>query len=147
MNKTKFISLVIILMITFICIVFLTNFITPMQIKGDSMNPLYKDGEIVFINKVYSSVDYLDVIVFYNNSQKFIKRVIGIPGDTIVFKDGLLYRNGLKLIDMMDNVNFYDQKIVINKNEYFIAGDNLMVSLDSRQFGAIQSTSIVGKVL
>ena len=97
-----------------------------------------------------------DVIIFkFSDTQDFIKRVIGIPGDEVMIKDGKMYING----SMLDESNYLSssvitnggeylhegQSITIEEGKYFVCGDNRTNSSDSRVFGPIEKEAIKGK--
>jgi len=129
------------------------------QVIGSSMYPTYKDGEYILASKItyeLSTPKRGDVIIFkYSDTQDFIKRVIGLPGDQIMLKDGHFYINGNEL----DESGYLDssvytsggdylhegETITIPANEYFVCGDNREHSFDSRFFGPIQKSAIKGK--
>ncbi|EGQ2847726.1 signal peptidase I, partial [Staphylococcus pseudintermedius] len=75
--------------------------IKPYNIKGDSMDPTLKDGERVIVNKIGKTLGHLDngnVIVFHaDETNDYVKRIIGKPGDHVVYKNDQLYLNGKKV--------------------------------------------------
>lgn len=111
------------------------------------MEPIFTDGQIVWINKLDTDYKYLDVIVFRSNDTTSIKRIIGVSGDRISIRNGKLYKNGIQLVDFFDNVHFLNYDCVLKTDEYYVVGDNYIVSLDSRNYGAIQKKHIIGKIL
>lgn len=121
--------------------------ITPMQIKGDSMMDTYMDGQIVMVDRVNKSYNYLDIVVFKNDNIKSIKRIVGIPGDVMEIKEGILYRNGKQLVNSLDNVNIFNTVIYLEVDQFYVAGDNFIVSRDSRHFGPIKKSQIIGKII
>lgn len=132
---------------------------TPHQIQGRSMYPTYKTNQVVLANKVVYNITEPklgDVIIFkYSENEDYIKRVIGVPGDTVELIDGYLYLNGTKLnepyllnskVTNEGNVLQEGGKVVVPENSYFVCGDNRPESLDSRAFGVINKSQIKGKV-
>ncbi|NMC08911.1 signal peptidase I [Candidatus Microgenomates bacterium] len=132
---------------------------TPHEVIGNSMHPTYKNGEMLTANKIvykFSKPKRGDVIIFkYSDTQDFIKRVIGLPGDTVMLKDGHIYIND-KLLDeshyLNDSIytnggNFLKEgsSTVVPDGEYFVCGDNRPHSSDSREFGPIKLENIKGK--
>ncbi len=122
------------------------------RIEGQSMEPNLHDGEYVLIDKV----SYLlhppergDVVVFTppNNDRDYIKRVIGLPGDTVEIKGGHVYVNGTVLDEPYLKVptNSGAQVFHVEAGRYFVLGDNRNNSSDSRSFGSITPQSIVGR--
>jgi signal peptidase I len=132
---------------------------TPHEVVGSSMYPTYKDGEYLMANKIiykFSDPKRGDVIIFkYSDTQDFIKRIIGLPGDQVMLKDGHIYINGTEL----DESGYLDSSVYTNggeylhegetitipANEYFVCGDNREHSSDSRSFGPIEKSAIKGK--
>ena len=143
---TKIIIVLILLVIINMGLLFCL-FITPMQIQGDSMEPNYKNGEVIFVDKATDKFGYLDVVVFNIEGKMAVKRIIGVPGDRIVIKEGILYRNNCMLLNSLDNINIKNIEINLNLDEYFLAGDNFIVSKDSRHYGPISRKDIIGRVI
>jgi signal peptidase I len=143
----------------------------PFEVKGDSMFPNFHDGEYVITNligfedlKVYhatfGTLKLGDVIVFnappatQNTDKDYIKRIIGVPGDTVSVKDGNVYLNG-KLLDesnyLKSDVKTYGaaflrdgDTVKVPQGQYFVMGDNRMYSSDSREWGFITRDEVIG---
>lgn len=126
---------------------------------GQSMEPTIEVGDKVIIDQVtyhFHLPERYDVVAFPNpeNLEEYdIKRVIGLPGETVMIKDGRIYING----DILANREAYDrctlaglaaEPIVLSENEYFVLGDNRLASEDSRfdKMGNIKTSEILGKV-
>ncbi|MCD4756265.1 signal peptidase I [bacterium] len=153
----SFVETVVIALV--IAVVLYLFIMTPHEVLGNSMHPTYQNGEYLMANKVqyrFSDPQRGDVIIFkYSDTQDFIKRIIGIPGDSISIKDGKVYING----DQLDESSYLadtvytsggdymaeGQTIAIGEGEYFVCGDNRPHSSDSRTFGAITQDRIKGK--
>ncbi|HBB64488.1 MAG: signal peptidase I, signal peptidase I [candidate division WS6 bacterium GW2011_GWC1_33_20] len=132
---------------------------TPHEVVGNSMYPTYKNGEFLMANKFtykFAVPQRGDVIIFqYSDTQDFIKRIIGIPGDEVMIKDGKIYINGEQLKEsnyldasVITNGGSYiheGQTITVQEGEYFVCGDNRPNSSDSREFGPIAKEKIKGK--
>ena len=133
----------------------------PFQVSGNSMHPTFLDKEYILTNIItlrFNKPKLGDVIVFKapNDSEKdYIKRVIGIPGDTVMIKNGDVYVND-KLLDqsayLQSEVKTYpgsflkeNQFITVPDGSYFVLGDNRPGSSDSREWGFVPLTSIIGK--
>ena len=126
---------------------------------GNSMEGALHNGQEVFIDKVtysFTSPKEGDVVVFYPNgnekSRYYIKRVIGVPGDKIIIKDGVFYKNDEPVMDYF-NASIKDPGIAeiqirLNEDEYFVMGDNVNNSEDSRSanIGAINVSAIKGRL-
>ncbi len=129
----------------------------PFIVKGQSMEANFEDGNYLIIDEItYRIRDPKrgEVIVFknpMNGHQRFIKRIIGLPGETVEISDGKIFiSNGEKKIlnEPYLNPSFTagDIQLTLGKDEYFVLGDNRQFSLDSRRFGPIKKKEIVGRV-
>lgn len=133
----------------------------PFFVKGESMEPNFENGDYLIIDEIsyrFSAPQRGEVIVFkypQNESQLFIKRIIGLPGEKIEIKDNAIRitkKNG-ELIDLKE-ASYIPSSIttsgnidvVLNDNEYFVLGDNRNASYDSRRFGVVNKGEIIGKV-
>ena len=126
-----------------------TFIITPVRVDGDSMKNTLKNGDILLLYKL-SSINRFDIIVLdeEKDNEKIIKRVIGMPGETIAIKKGKIYIND-KVIDdeyAYGETSDYN-KVTLRDNEYFILGDNRLISKDSRYFGPIKENEIKRKIV
>lgn len=119
---------------------------------GSSMEPNYYQGDIAISTNLLE-YDYGDVVTAegdYGSGYKpIIKRVIGLPGDTIERKEGIIYLNNAILDEdyetVYDNIQVCDWSYMCNDNEYFLMGDNRPYSDDSRHIGPI--SKINGKII
>lgn len=136
------IILVVILIRTFI--------ITPVSVDGDSMFPSLRDNEILLLKKYDKKIERFDIIVFNYGDSKLIKRVIGLPGETVEYKDNELYINGEKMKDVVyfTETNDFSLEFLgvekIPEDMYFVLGDNRTNSSDSRTIGLISIKDIEG---
>lgn len=128
-----------------------TFIVTPAIVDGASMDYTLEDGQLVFINKfVYNikDVERFDIVVLNNeeDNDRIIKRIIGLPNETIEYNNNQLYVNG-KLVEQNYEVEQTEDFTVVTKeNEYFVLGDNRDVSKDSRMLGNFNKKDIVGRV-
>ncbi len=139
-------------------IVFVMYIATIQQIVGASMSPTYESQDIVILNKlhyIFFDVKRFDVVSFeYDSTKYLIKRVIGLPGDKVEYKDNVLYINDKKIEEdylskdtETENFSLMDLGYeVIPKDMYLVLGDNREDSLDSREIGLIKEKEILGKV-
>ncbi len=132
----------------------------PHRVDGDSMLPNFENGELIITDKLtykFRSPKRGEVIIFkspLDNKKVFIKRIIGLPGETITISNGSVFINGQKLTE-----NYIHQSTdvifgpFIKENEtkqipadsFFVMGDNRANSLDSRELGFIKKPNIIGK--
>src|ERR1700729_1243045 len=105
----------------------------PVKVEGTSMNPLLSDQERIFINKFiyhFEPIDRGDVVVFWyplDRSKSFIKRIVGLPGETVEIRAGKVFVNGKELVDQFVPPSYLDGStygpIEITQDEYFVMGD------------------------
>jgi signal peptidase I len=137
-----------------IIIVFLYQ---PVKVEGTSMAPLLSDNERIFINKFvyrFEPIERGDVVVFWyplDRSKSFIKRVIGLPGETVEIRQGRVYVNGNRLDETYVPPQYADPSsyglIKVPPDEYFVLGDHRVSSNDSRVFGTVPNRYIYGKAV
>jgi signal peptidase I len=135
--------------------------IQPFFVKGMSMEPSFDDGQYLIINEItyrFNQPERGDVIVFrYPNepSQYYIKRIIGLPGETIEIIGGgiIVYNNQNSQGLVLDEKKYLDgqktigeTKITLVDGQYFVLGDNRSASSDSRRWGPLGEDFIIGKV-
>ena len=122
--------------------------------QGFSMAPYINDGNVVLVNRLYKHflpLNKQDVIVFYNNEQMSLKRIYGLPGETITISNGKFYINDIQVEseDLKNSLSSnIEQNVKLGENEYYVLGDNLDSSKDSRfaDVGNINRKDIIGKV-
>lgn len=117
------------------------------------MVPTLLDGDIMILDKIGYRINGLkrfDIVVIKYNNEKIIKRVIGLPGDYIEYKDNILYVNGKEIKeeykrDITNNFSLKDLGYEkIPENKYLVLGDNRSISKDSRIIGLIDKENIEG---
>lgn len=152
-DTIKYIILIIIVFLIAIYIVGLQS------VVGSSMEPTLNNNDILILDKIFFKFTNLkrnDIIVFYSEDNKYlIKRIIGLPGESIEYKNNQLYVNGIvveeKYLQGVDTKDFNILQIGYDKipdDMYFVLGDNRSNSKDSRDIsiGLISKKDIIGKV-
>jgi signal peptidase I len=135
------------------------------SVIGQSMVPNLHDTDQLLVEKItrlFHGIGYEDIITIstrdlpeHEGGPNIIKRVVGLPGDTIEIRTDGVYRNGAKLDEsrylqagMTTRIrNLAFAKVTLGEDEYYVLGDNREVSLDSRSFGPVPLRSVIGKVL
>lgn len=124
--------------------------ITPVIVDGDSMYPNLVNNQVLLLKKYDKSIKRFDVVVINYNKERLVKRVIGLPGETIEYKDSKLYVNGKMIEEDMIDVKTADFRLdyigyeTIPEGYYFVVGDNRGNSKDSRIIGLVSKNDIVG---
>ncbi|MEJ7709319.1 MAG: signal peptidase I [Pyrinomonadaceae bacterium] len=133
--------------------------VQPVKVEGTSMLPRLHDGERIFVNKLIyyglPPLDRGDIAVFWypeDPTKSYIKRIIGLPGETVEIREGRMYINGRELkedyLDPQLNRRPVNQQRVFVKDHYFfVMGDNRDNSSDSRYWGLVPEKYIYGKAL
>jgi len=153
-------DLIFALMIAALVVVFVVQ---PVKVEGTSMLPRLHDGERIFVNKLIYYDEYRwapkiergDIVVFWypdDPSKSYIKRVVGLPGDTVEMHEGVVRINGSDLdesyLDHKYNLSPKNQApVYVRPNYYFVMGDNRDNSYDSRSWGLVPKKYIYGKAL
>lgn len=143
-----------IVMILILVLIILINDFKIIRIDGHSMNPTLYEGNFV-LSSNFRKLDHGDIIMFYQGEQKFIKRVVGLPGDVVeMTQDCKLYINGERVKE--NYIECYPHKfkneqhypLTVPQGEYFVLGDNRNDSLDSRimSIGTIEENKVIGEV-
>lgn len=144
----------VVVVVAAVGIIVSTFFISVLQIRGTSMAPTLREGDLVVTNHSNRFATG-DMVAFYYNNRVLLKRVIGFPGDWVDIKpDGTVYVNDVQLHeDYVQGLSFGETDIVfpyqVPENRYFVLGDHRNVSIDSRSeaLGTVSEEQIVGKVL
>ena len=125
---------------------------SPIKVNGSSMEKTLYDGDIMILNIIgyrFNDIKRYDIVVVKvenRTSHEFIiKRVIGLPGEEIEYKNNVLYVNGKEMKNNYATGNTEDFKIVVPEGKYFVLGDNRENSIDSRVFGPFEEDNILGK--
>ena len=147
--------IIMIIIAIILAFVIRTFVVSTTLVSGPSMEPTLLTNDRLFVNRIGFMVNNLkkgDIVEFHNpnnSNEDFIKRVIGLPGDTIEIKDNHVYVNNNMLEEEYTSTHgftefFNDSYWEVYEGEIFVLGDNRPNSNDSRSFGKIDSESIVG---
>lgn len=122
--------------------------VTPGLVNGSSMEPTLHNNELVLINKIGLNkvIDRYDIVVVKYENSTIIKRVIGLPYETVEYINDTLYIDGEIVNTKVDFEYTKDFKLTAGKNEYIVLGDNRNISKDSRIIGPVKESDIIGKV-
>ena len=152
-KKNKKTDLATYIVIIIFVILIRTFIVTPVRVNGTSMDTTLHNKEIMLLNKLdyrFNKIKRFDIVVLNYNNDKLIKRVIGLPGETLEYKNSVLYINGKAVEEYFKNQETKDFNITdlgyktIPKDCYFVMGDNRKDSLDSRMLGCIDKKDILG---
>jgi len=133
----------------------------PFFVRGQSMDPNFASGDYLIIDEIsyrFRAPQRGEVIVFKypeNPSQRFIKRIIGLPGETIKIEGGTISIYSGEDIWVLDESEYLlsdlstagNIDIILQDDEYYVLGDNRHFSFDSRRFGPLPRDNIIGMVL
>lgn len=152
MNKKKKEIIEYIVLIVVILLI-RTYLFVPIMVSGNSMVPTLNNGDVMILNKfsyLVNDIERFDIVVVDYENEYIIKRVIGLPGDYVEYKNDILYVNGKKIKEVYDreyteDFNLNDLNIEkIPNNYYLVLGDNRPISKDSRKIGLIDKKNIKG---
>lgn len=154
-SKKEWINWLKVIIITIMLAFFLRTFIFATSIvEGESMYPTLQDGERVIFNKIVYTIsepERGDIVIIHQPPKNYVKRVIGLPGETLEVNNGQLYidhqaykQNFLTEEVLLQTNNF--GPVEIPEDNYFVMGDNRLISKDSRNgLGYIPKDDIIGK--
>lgn len=147
-KKSFFKELLPYIIIVVVVVLIRTFIVTPGVVNGSSMETTLHDGDFVIVNKIglLSGIDRFDIVVVKHDSGSIIKRVIGLPGETVKYADNVLYIDGVEIKTPILFQKTDDFTIKANEDEYVVLGDNRNNSTDSRIIGPVSKKSIKGKV-
>lgn len=151
------ISLLVCVLIAVAAAVLITKFVANhTTVEGSSMEPCLQNKDELIVEKISyltGEPERFDVVVFkFNEDTKYIKRIIGLPGETVRIEEGKIYINDRAIFDqyangVMENAGIAEKTITLGEEEYFVLGDNRNASKDSRdeEVGTVKKDQIIGK--
>ena len=146
------------LIVAFVSILLIYEFVAqPFKVEGVSMQPNFQNGDYLLVDELtyrFQNPERGQVIVFHNPQdvkEYYIKRIIGLPGDTITIENNQVYVNGKLLSESYLPPGLPtpgNETVVLKKSpaQYFVMGDNRILSYDSRYWGPVDRNLIVGVV-
>lgn len=143
----------IVIAIVFFIALFVISF---EQVVGPSMKGTLDAGDVTIVNKLvykFRTIKRNEIVSINQKDKIMVKRVIGLPGEHIEYKDNKLYVNGSLVLEnniSVETKNFKLEDIgyeTIPKDMYFVLGDNRTNSSDSREFGLVKKDEIIGKIV
>jgi len=131
--------------------------VQPVKVEGTSMQPRLLDQERIFVNKFiyhFSGIERGDIVVFWypkDPTKSFIKRVVGLPGEIVEIRSGVVFINGKPLPEQYVTPEYFDyascppQKVP--PHSYYVLGDHRNSSNDSRHWGPVPAENVFGKAI
>ena len=135
--------------ITIILVILIKKYVvSPIKVNGDSMKDTLHNGDIMILDIIgyrFHKINRFDIVVVDVGKEYIIKRIIGLPGEKIEYKDNKLYVNGKNIEDNYSKEITDDFTVKVPENSYYVLGDNRTNSMDSRYFGSFSKNKILGK--
>jgi signal peptidase I len=159
-NPKRTLARILVFVVT--CFVVFRFMLLPIRVEGISMSPTYKDRTFNFVNRLAflrhepQRGDVVGirlgggVIHFYQTpGVMFLKRVVGLPGESVAFVDGRLLIDGSPLNEPYETnaCDWNFAPVQVGANQYFVVGDNRTMSMENHTFGKANRVQIVGKIL
>ncbi len=130
-----------------------TKAFLPFMVQGDSMLPLYETGDFGFVNALsyhWSDPKRLDVVVVRMAGKKimFLKRVIGLPGEKVDIRGGVVHIDGVPLDEpyLKNDIGWNLKEQSMGPNEYLVIGDNRGMPIEEHKFGKVDRSRLVGRM-
>lgn len=128
---------------------FSVSCVWPVRMSGSSMKPTINDGDLLFLTEIGDRIDRGNIVSFYppKNDGVYIARIIGLPGESVAIKDGVVEINGTELRESYILEALNQNKVnlpttQISEAHYYVLGDNRDNSNDSRSFGTLERSQI-----
>jgi signal peptidase I len=154
-DNLTFVEILKFTILTLIVVIPIRMFVAePYLVRGTSMDPTFKNNDYLIVEKISKNIERGEVIIFKSpvDNRNLIKRVIGLPGETVLLKSGKfqIKKTDGQLQTLSENYILYQDldktvDIKLNEDQYFVSGDNRAGSYDSRYWGALPKKNILGK--
>lgn len=140
------------IIIILVVVLIRTFLVTPIRVQGLSMYPTLDDKDLLLLAKCDQSYERFDIVILDYHGERLVKRIIGLPGESVSYTDNQLYINGEEVEEsfLPENLEFSDFDTLLIGHEkipegnYFVVGDNRNNSTDSRVFGVVNKKDILG---
>lgn len=149
--KSKYITLPLIILSIIFCKLYIIDIA---RVDGYSMYPSLKNNQLVLFSKINKNYSRFDIVILKVDNKYYIKRVIGLPNERILYKEDKLYVNGKEIIEEFETSNVEDFELkeicpydIIPKDKVLVLGDNRQDSYDSRNYGLVDFKDIKGKII
>lgn len=136
------------IIVIILVLLFKKFFYAPIKVNGESMMNTLHDKDIMILDVIgykTKGIKRFDIVVVDEGEELIIKRVIGLPGEKVAYKNNKLYINGKKIKDSYASDVTEDFEEIVPNGKYYVLGDNRTNSMDSRVFGAFSKNKILGK--
>lgn len=145
---------IMVVLFAFLLIIIQLFIIGIARVDGNSMNPNLKNNQLLLYSKNINKINRFDIVIIKVNGNLYVKRVIGLPSESIEYRDNNLYVNENKIQEnykrtTTDDFNLLDisSNTKVPNNKFLVLGDNRSYSYDSRNFGLIDKSQIIGKLI
>ena len=120
-------------------------------INGQSMKPTFSEGQVCLVKNTPGQITRGDIVIIHDGQGQSIKRVVGLPNECLLFRNGRVDVNGHELVEPYLSSHrgtwaVYQTRFTLDQEHYFVMGDNRSFSEDSRVYGPLLAKNIVGRV-
>lgn len=136
---------ILLIIIAILFVMIMRTLIKPTIIAGTSMEPAYHESQYA-VGHWFVNVDRFDVMIIKVEDKELIKRVVGLPGEHVLYKDNKLYINDVEVEDTFGHGVTTDFEVFLGEDEYYCLGDNREHSYDSRYYGAFNYKNLKAKM-